>query len=81
MQILVEEDMIRAFYDALAQAPSGEPLYVLSSYTAMWTLRRDLVQRGYLDPFWRQTELKPGPGSGRQVESVRHPDPQRSAAR
>ena len=46
---------MRAFFGAVARTPPGEPLYVLASYTAMWTLRRELVQRGLLDPFWRQT--------------------------
>ena len=51
----IDEDIVRAFFGAVARTPPGEPLYVLASYTAMWTLRRELVQRGLLDPFWRQT--------------------------
>jgi hypothetical protein len=34
--------------------------YVLASYTALWTLRRELVQRGYLAPFFRQAAATRG---------------------
>jgi UDP-N-acetylmuramyl tripeptide synthase len=51
-----EEDMVRAFFRAIEQTPEGESLYVLASYTALWALRRELVQQGHLDPFWRQVE-------------------------
>ncbi len=49
-----DEDIIRAFFDAIDRTPPGETLYVLASYTALWTLRRELVQRGHLAPFWQQ---------------------------
>ena len=49
-----EKDKVREFFTAIEQTPRGETLYVLASYTAMWTLRRELVQRGYLAPFFRQ---------------------------
>ncbi len=51
-----DEDMVRAFFRAIEQTPHGDTLYVLASYTALWTLRRELVQRGDLAPFWRQAE-------------------------
>jgi lipid II isoglutaminyl synthase (glutamine-hydrolysing) len=54
MPLLVEEDMVRAFFAAIERTPPAETLYVLTTYTAMWTLRRELVRRGYLAPFWRQ---------------------------
>lgn len=56
--LLVEEDIVQAFLAAIARTPPGETLYVLSSYTAMWALRRELVRRGHLAPFWRQAQAK-----------------------
>jgi UDP-N-acetylmuramyl tripeptide synthase len=50
------EDIVRTFFAAIEQTPAGETLYVLASYTALWTLRRELVQRGYLAPFFQQVE-------------------------
>jgi UDP-N-acetylmuramyl tripeptide synthase len=54
---MLGEDMVQTFFRAIEQTPEGETLYVLSSYTALWTLRRELVQRGYLAPFWRQVQV------------------------
>jgi lipid II isoglutaminyl synthase (glutamine-hydrolysing) len=51
------EDIVATFFTAIEQTPRGETLYVLASYTALWTLRRELVQRGYLAPFFRQAEV------------------------
>jgi lipid II isoglutaminyl synthase (glutamine-hydrolysing) len=48
------EDIVAAFFTAIEQTPREETLYVLASYTALWTLRRELVQRRYLAPFFRQ---------------------------
>jgi UDP-N-acetylmuramyl tripeptide synthase len=48
------EDIAGSFFRAIEHTPRGETLYVLASYTALWTLRRELVQRGYLAPFFRQ---------------------------
>ena len=76
VQVLLDEDMTAAFYGALAQTPPGQPLYVLSSYTAMWTLRRDLVQRGYLDPFFQQTQV---PRQAAPPARERQPEHERSA--
>jgi lipid II isoglutaminyl synthase (glutamine-hydrolysing) len=56
VRLLVDEDMVWAFFAALARTPPGETLYVLSTYTAMWALRRELVRRGHLAPFWRQAQ-------------------------
>jgi lipid II isoglutaminyl synthase (glutamine-hydrolysing) len=58
MPLLVEEDMVWAFFAAIARTPPGETLYVLSTYTAMWALRRELVRRGHLPPFWRQAQAE-----------------------
>jgi UDP-N-acetylmuramyl tripeptide synthase len=55
--LLADEDITRCFFTAIEQAPAGATVYVLSSYTALWTLRRALVKRGYLEPFWRQTAV------------------------
>jgi lipid II isoglutaminyl synthase (glutamine-hydrolysing) len=57
---MLTEDMVRAFFRAVEQTPDGETLYVLASYTALWTLRRELVQRGYLTAFWRQVQVARG---------------------
>jgi lipid II isoglutaminyl synthase (glutamine-hydrolysing) len=54
--LLVDEDMVEAFFAALGRTPPGETLYVLATYTAMWALRRELVRRGHLAPFWRQAQ-------------------------
>jgi UDP-N-acetylmuramyl tripeptide synthase len=56
--LLVEEDMVWAFSAALGRTPPGETLYVLATYTAMWALRRELVRRGHLAPFWRQAQAE-----------------------
>lgn len=56
--VQVEEDVVRAFWMAIGQTPPGQTLYVLISYTAMWTLRRALVRRGYLVPFFEQVATK-----------------------
>ena len=56
--LLVEEDIVRAFFAAIERTPPAEILYVLTTYTAMWALRRELVRRGHLAPFWRQVRLE-----------------------
>jgi UDP-N-acetylmuramyl tripeptide synthase len=56
--LLVEEDIVWAFFAALARTPPGETLYVLATYTAMWALRRELVRRGHLPPFWQQAQTE-----------------------
>jgi lipid II isoglutaminyl synthase (glutamine-hydrolysing) len=58
MRLLVDEDMVRAFFAAIERTPAAETLYVLTTYTAMWTLRRELVRRGYLAPFWQQARFE-----------------------
>ncbi|MBO0887213.1 MAG: DUF1727 domain-containing protein, partial [Acidimicrobiales bacterium] len=58
--VQVEEDVVRAFWTAIGQVPPGETLYVLITYTAMWTLRRALVRKGYLAPFFEQVAAKKG---------------------
>jgi len=69
--MLVDEDMTRSFFTVVEQAPVGAVVYVLSSYTAMWTLRSALVRRGYLAPFWRQTATLPDAGQARAVPAGR----------
>lgn len=53
-----DEDVCAAFFTAIEQTPPGETLYVLATYTALWTLRRELVRLGHLSPFWRQVETE-----------------------
>lgn len=50
------EDAAEAFFAALDRTPAGQRLYVLASYTALWALRRELVRRGHLSPFWLQVQ-------------------------
>jgi UDP-N-acetylmuramyl tripeptide synthase len=52
-ELIIEQDVLRAFDRALARAPDGGPLFVLPTYTAMWTLRETLARAGHLEPFWR----------------------------
>jgi UDP-N-acetylmuramyl tripeptide synthase len=58
--VQVEEDVVRAFWMAIGQVPPGETLYVLITYTAMWTLRKALVRKGYVAPFFEQVAAKQG---------------------
>jgi UDP-N-acetylmuramyl tripeptide synthase len=55
------EETIRAIPDrqaaldaALASIESGETLYVLAGYTPLQELRRVMVQRGWVPPFWEE---------------------------
>jgi UDP-N-acetylmuramyl tripeptide synthase len=58
--LVVEEDVVQAFWRALTRTPTGGTLYVLPTYTAMWTLREHLVREGYLESFWRHREQPAG---------------------
>ncbi|MGO8957964.1 MAG: MurT ligase domain-containing protein [Streptosporangiaceae bacterium] len=53
-----DEDIVPAFFAAIEQTPPDETLYVLASYTALWTLRRELVRQGHLAPFWQQSRVE-----------------------
>jgi len=55
------EDVPASFFAAIDQVPPGRTLYVLASYTALWSLRRELVRRGHLRPFWRQVQVEGSP--------------------
>jgi UDP-N-acetylmuramyl tripeptide synthase len=61
-EMLVEPDVVRAFDEAITRTPAGETLYVLATYTSMWALRRELVRRGTVAPFWRQARTEPQTG-------------------
>jgi UDP-N-acetylmuramyl tripeptide synthase len=50
----LDEDVVRAFWSAVGQVPPGGTLYVLPTYTAMWTLRDRLAREGYVKPFWQE---------------------------
>ena len=52
--IVVEPDIVRAFWLALERVPPGDRLCVLPTYTAMWTLRTELARRGHVGEFWEQ---------------------------
>ena len=47
-----EPDGVTAFERAMASVPPGGTLYALPTYTAMLELRRELVRRGLVAPFW-----------------------------
>ena len=65
-----DEDIVHAFFRAIGQTPPGDTLYVLASYTTLWTLRRELVERGYLAPFFRQAEVAGNAGNADNAGSV-----------
>jgi lipid II isoglutaminyl synthase (glutamine-hydrolysing) len=52
--LTVEKDIVQAFWQAIEKTPPGETLYILPTYTAMWTLREYLAREGYVEPFWRK---------------------------
>jgi lipid II isoglutaminyl synthase (glutamine-hydrolysing) len=52
------KDVASAFFDAIGRTPPGQTLYVLASYTALWSLRRELVRLGHLSPFWQQASAE-----------------------
>jgi UDP-N-acetylmuramyl tripeptide synthase len=52
-ELVIEGDVVRAFWQALDRVKPEETLYVLPTYTAMWTLRTELTRRGYVAPFWK----------------------------
>jgi lipid II isoglutaminyl synthase (glutamine-hydrolysing) len=48
----VEPDPVRALRLALARTPDGEPLWVVSTYQALWQLRGWLRRRGLVNALW-----------------------------
>jgi UDP-N-acetylmuramyl tripeptide synthase len=52
--IIIEPDVVRAFWAALERVPPGERVCVLPTYTAMWTLRAELARLGHVGEFWEQ---------------------------
>jgi lipid II isoglutaminyl synthase (glutamine-hydrolysing) len=51
-RLSVNPDLVKALDEAVAATPEGETLHVLANYSAMWTLRTELVRRGLAAPFW-----------------------------
>ena len=51
-QIEAVPDLADALDRALERGGKEEPLYLLPTYTAMLELRAELVERGYVRPFW-----------------------------
>lgn len=51
-RIIEEPNLDRAFDRALQLGDTGEPLYLLPTYTAMLELRAELARRGFVRPFW-----------------------------
>jgi UDP-N-acetylmuramyl tripeptide synthase len=51
-RITVEPELGRALDRALALGDDDLPLYLLPTYTAMLDLRKELVRRGLVKPFW-----------------------------
>lgn len=50
--MLVQPNLALAFDHAIKQLPAAAPLTLLPTYTAMLELRKALVDRGLLKPFW-----------------------------
>jgi lipid II isoglutaminyl synthase (glutamine-hydrolysing) len=48
----VEPDPVRALRLAVARTPDGEPLWVVSTYQALWQLRGWLRRRGLVNALW-----------------------------
>jgi lipid II isoglutaminyl synthase (glutamine-hydrolysing) len=69
--MMIDEDMTQAFFAALEETPADQSLYVLASYTALWALRRELVRRGHLEPFWQQTSVTRQRTSGADRSAAR----------
>ena len=51
---LIEPDPVRAFQMALARAPAGQPMWVVSTSVVLWEVRRWLAHHGYVRPMWRE---------------------------
>jgi UDP-N-acetylmuramyl tripeptide synthase len=49
-----EPDLARALDLGLASIKPGETLYVIPTYTAMLDLRKTMVERGLVTPFWEE---------------------------
>lgn len=47
-----QPELGQALDRVLAISPAEQPLYLLPTYTAMLELREELVQRGFVKPFW-----------------------------
>jgi UDP-N-acetylmuramyl tripeptide synthase len=50
----VATDWREALQRAARATPPGETLFILPTYTAMLELRAELVERGHLEPFWKE---------------------------
>jgi UDP-N-acetylmuramyl tripeptide synthase len=50
--IAVEPDLEKALHEGLATVERGETLFVVPTYTAMLTLRRSMVKKGLVAPYW-----------------------------
>lgn len=52
--LAIEPDPVRAFQTALARAPAGQPLWVVSTSVVLWEVRRWLADHGYVRQLWRE---------------------------
>jgi len=52
--LAVEPDPVRAFQAALARAPAGQPLWVVSTAGVLWEVRRWLTDHGYVRQLWHE---------------------------
>jgi lipid II isoglutaminyl synthase (glutamine-hydrolysing) len=52
-ELIIEQDVLKAFDVAMARSPGSDPLFVLPTYTAMWTLRETLAAKGHVERFWK----------------------------
>jgi UDP-N-acetylmuramyl tripeptide synthase len=52
--IVVEPDPLRALRLALERTPSGQPVWVVSTYLVLWQLRSWLRRQGYVGALWER---------------------------
>jgi UDP-N-acetylmuramyl tripeptide synthase len=60
----VEEDPTAALWSFLDRVPERGRLAIVATYTAMWSLRQDLVRQGHLPEFWADPGGPAGRGAG-----------------
>jgi hypothetical protein len=52
--LAIEPDPVRAFQAALARAPAGQPVSVVSTSGVLWEVRGWLARHGYVRELWRE---------------------------
>jgi lipid II isoglutaminyl synthase (glutamine-hydrolysing) len=57
--LVIEPDPVRAFQVALAAAPPGHPLWVVSTSVVLLKIRRSLRRQGYVRELWQEQDGPP----------------------